>query len=103
MRPTPIVWDYDHRAAIILLANVETAATHEYGQEFRPALQTIRREYKYSYTHDAASIKKILAECAVSDTVCKPQDAPGPGGIRETTSAVKNLTGLFNRMMDDTE
>ena len=89
--------------AIILLANVETAAAQEYGQEFRPALQTIRREFKYSYTHDAASIKKILAECAVSDAVRKLQDAPGPGGIRETASAVENLTGIFNRMMDDSE
>jgi len=89
--------------AIILLANVQVGALHDYGQEFRPALETIRREFKYSYTHDTAFIKKILAECAVSSAVHKLQDAPEPGGMRETASAVENLTGLFNRMMDDSE
>ena len=89
--------------AMIILANIEKAAAEDYGREFRPALQTVRRAYKYSHVHDANSIKKILEECAVSDAVRKLQDAPTPGEPRERASAVENLTGLFNSMMDDDE
>ena len=44
--------------ATILLA--KTTANEDYGQEFRPALQTIRRQYKYLYVHDKTLIKMVL-------------------------------------------
>ena len=49
----------DTQIALIIIANVEAAATHEYGEEFKIALQTIRRRYNYSHVHDTASIAVI--------------------------------------------
>ena len=68
----------DTQVALIILANVEVAASHEYGTEFKTALQTIRRRYNYSHVHDAASIAAILTELAAADAVRQLKDAPAP-------------------------
>ena len=47
--------------AIVILANVEYAAKHPWGNEYKHARDTIGRKYQYNHTHDDASIKDILS------------------------------------------
>ena len=68
----------DTQIALIILANIEVAATQDYGNEFKTALQTIRRRYNYSHVHDATSIAAILTELAAADAVRQLKDAPAP-------------------------
>jgi len=82
--------------ALIILANVEAAATQDYGEEFKISLQTIRRRYNYSHVHDAASIAVILAELAAADAVRQLKDAPAPdkgfaNAVAEQYSALAQL------------
>jgi hypothetical protein len=45
---------------LMLLANIKTATKHEYGWEFRSAMQSIHTKYPYNYKHDKASLKVIM-------------------------------------------
>ena len=51
------------------MANIEVSAREDFGQEFRPALQNIRANYMYTYTHDNAMLKDILQDLAKEDSV----------------------------------
>ena len=62
--------------ALILLANIKTAASEDFGREFRPALQTICRRFPYNFVHDATSLQDMLTELAGVDAVRKLKDAP---------------------------
>jgi hypothetical protein len=55
--------------ALTLMSNVTVAAQHEWGHEFRPAIQTIRMQYPYNHTHNATSLNKIMQELAAVDAV----------------------------------
>jgi hypothetical protein len=68
----------DIATALMLMANTKLASKHDWGREFRPALQEIRRKYKYNHRHDAASIAFMLKELAAADAVCQLSDAPKP-------------------------
>ena len=59
----------DTQLALILLANIDTAASNEGGHKFRPTLQTIRRCYAYNRVHDTTSISDMLRELAGADGV----------------------------------
>ena len=59
----------DMQLTIILLANIELAASEDYRREFRPTIQAIRCKYPYNHTHTAASIQAILVKCAGADAV----------------------------------
>lgn len=87
----------DTQIALIIIANVEAAATHEYGEEFKIALQTIRRRYNYSHVHDTASIAVILAELAAADAVRQLKDAPAPS--KGTANAVAEQFSAFAQLL----
>ena len=60
----------------LLLHQVELAQKHEWGRDFRSAIQTIRKQYPYNYVHDATSITDMLAEFAGTDAVRNLSEAP---------------------------
>ena len=55
--------------ALILLANIDTAASNEGGHKFHSTLQTIHRCYAYNCVHDTTSISDMLRELAGADGV----------------------------------
>lgn len=83
--------------ALTLLANVEAAAKHEWGREFQPAMQTIRRKYKYNHCHDSTSLTDILAELTMVDTVRNLQEAPEP--TMESANAVAESVSLLQQLL----
>ena len=64
--------------AIVILANVEYAAKHPWGNEYKHARDTIGRKYQYNHTHDDASIKDILSILEDADKARTMGDAPAP-------------------------
>lgn len=54
--------------AVIILTNIEVAATEDYDAEFKPTLQIIQQKYTYSYLHNAGSIANMLKELVDADT-----------------------------------
>ena len=88
--------------ALILLANIETAASEDFGREFRPALQTIRRRFPYNFVHDATSLQEMLTELAGADAVRKLKDAPPPtqGAANAVTKHLHTLSKLFRAPSD---
>jgi hypothetical protein len=87
----------DTQLAIILLANVELAASEDYGCEFCPAIQAIRHKYPYNHTHNATSIQAILIECAGTDAIQKLNEAPAHhlGSAHAVSDQVSYLTKLL--------
>jgi hypothetical protein len=79
------------------MANTELASKHDWGREFRPALQEIRRKFKYNHRHDAASINFMLKELAAADAVRQLSDAPEP--TAGTANAVTNSMNLLTQML----
>eukprot|EP00804_Cyclotella_cryptica_P014311 CCRYP_019164-RA/>CCRYP_019164-RA protein AED:0.63 eAED:0.31 QI:0/0/0/0.75/1/1/4/0/681 len=43
-------------------ANIDIASSHDWGREFRPTLQTIRRKYNYNHAHNATTVAAMLKE-----------------------------------------
>jgi hypothetical protein len=80
---------------LVLLANIDLAASENWGHEFRPTLQSIRHKYAYNFTHTPTSINDILKELASADGVRKLTDAP-PGGH---TSAVMDQVSLLTWLL----
>ena len=88
--------------SLILLANIKTAASEDYGREFCPALQTIRRKYPYNHVHTAASLLDMLTKLAGANTVRKLKDAPAPtqGVAHAVNKQLKSLSKLFRTPSD---
>ena len=63
---------------LTIFANIEKAVTHEWGREFRPAMQVIRTKYNYDYEHDDASLSDILLQLAAADSIRNMKEAPEP-------------------------
>ena len=86
---------------LTIFANIERAVTHEWGREFRPAMQVIRAKYDYDYQHDDTSLADILAQLAAADSVRSIKEAPEP----ETGAAhaVDQLTLLQQMMMQQND
>eukprot|EP00956_Cyclotella_meneghiniana_P036652 scaffold128493_cov64-Cyclotella_meneghiniana.AAC.3 len=87
----------DTQIALIILANIEVAATQEYGSEFKTALQTIRRRYNYSHVHNAAAIAAIITELAAADAVRQLKDAPAPS--KGFANAVADQYSTFAQLL----
>ena len=89
----------DTQLALVLLTNIELAASEAWGREFRPALQTIRRNYTYNYVHTRGSITIILRELAGDDGVQKLTEAPPPttGSANAVTNQIAYLTTLLQQ------
>jgi hypothetical protein len=87
----------DTAVALTLLANIERAAANDWGRELRPALQEIRRTYKYNHKHDATSIAHMLKELAAADAVRNLNDAPAP--TTESANAVADSVSLLTQML----
>eukprot|EP00956_Cyclotella_meneghiniana_P030944 scaffold79700_cov45-Cyclotella_meneghiniana.AAC.4 len=68
----------DTEIALTLLANVDKATHHDWGLEFRPAMQEVRKNYNYNYTHDAASLANMLKEFEAADAIRTLSDSPEP-------------------------
>jgi hypothetical protein len=83
--------------ALILLANIDTAASNEWGREFRPTLQTIRRRYAYNHVHDTTSISDMFQELAGANGVQKLADAPAPSG---NANAVNKQVSLLTQLLE---
>ena len=62
-------------------------------RELHPAMQEIRKRYKYNHTHNATSLADILAELAAADAICTLSDAPEP--TTKSANAVQLLEGLW--------
>ena len=91
----------DTALALTLLANIEYATNHDWGREFRPVLQDIRKRFKYNHPHDATSIGYILKELAAADTVRTLSDAPEP--TAESANAVTESISLLSQLMRDSQ
>eukprot|EP00956_Cyclotella_meneghiniana_P041692 scaffold235597_cov36-Cyclotella_meneghiniana.AAC.2 len=87
----------DTQIALIILANIEVAATQEYGTEFKTALQTIRRRCNYSHVHAATSIAAILTELAAADAVRQLKDASAPS--KGFANAVTDQYSTFAQLL----
>jgi len=85
--------------ALVLLTNIELAASEAWGREFRPALQTIRRTYAYNYVHTSGSTTIILREFASADGIQKLNEAPPPttGSANAVTDQISYLTTLLQQ------
>jgi hypothetical protein len=83
---------------LTLLANIKTATKSEYGHEFRSAMHTICKKYKYNYVHDAASLQTILTELAGANGVRVLKDAPAPS--TGTAHSMANSVSFLHSMMD---
>jgi hypothetical protein len=82
---------------LMLLANIETATKHKYGQEFQLAMQSICSKYVYNHKHDEKSLKVIMTELAKLDPVRTLKDAPAPGiatanSVADTIEKLKTMT-----------
>eukprot|EP00804_Cyclotella_cryptica_P030326 CCRYP_011862-RA/>CCRYP_011862-RA protein AED:0.33 eAED:0.33 QI:0/0/0/1/0.66/0.75/4/0/887 len=86
----------DSQLALVLLANIDIASSHDWGREFCPTLQTIRRRFAYNHAHNAATVTAILKELAGADGVHKLNDAPAPTG---TANAVSNQVSLLTQLL----
>lgn len=82
----------DIALALTLLANIEYATNHDWGQEFRPVLQEIRKKTSIAY---------ILKELATADTVRTLSDAPEP--TAELTNAVTESVSLLSQLMRESQ
>ena len=63
---------------LIILTNIHYAKEQTWGNEFRAAMATIRKQYTYDYVHNATSMKFILKELAGADELRNMKLAPAP-------------------------
>ena len=87
----------DTEIALTLLANVDKATHHDWGLEFRPAMQEVRKNYNYNYTHDAASLANMLKEFAAADAIRTLSNAPEP--TNEAAHLVQDTVNMFQDLM----
>ena len=83
----------DTEIALTLLANIDKATHHDWGREFRPAMQEIRKNYSYNYKHNATSLADILKELAAADTIRTLSDAPEP--TTESAHSARDTASVY--------
>lgn len=83
--------------ALTLLANIDYATHHDWGREFRPAMQEIRKQFSYNHKHDATSVATILTELAAADAIRTLTDAPEPS--TESANSVQDSVSIYQDLM----
>ena len=63
---------------LMLLANIETATRHKYGQGFQLDMQSICSMFACNHKQYKESLKVIMTELAKADLVWTLKDAPDP-------------------------
>ena len=88
--------------AINLLRNMEYAESEDWGREFRPCMQAVRKKYDYNHQHDQASFDDIIAEFSTADRVRDLRDAPEPkeGTALKVQEMTEQLRQLQSAMSD---
>ena len=62
-----------------LLCNMEYAEGEDWGREFRPCMQAVRKKYDYNHKHDQSSFDDMIAEfISTADCVRDLREAPEP-------------------------
>ena len=80
---------------LIIIANIEWAASQEWGGEFRDAMRSIRRDFTYNKVHNAAScfeIMKFLAAADEAHDLCKEKS---PSGMANAVEEGLNYLGAL--------
>lgn len=82
--------------AINLLRNMEQAENEDWGREFRPCMQAVRKKYDYNHKHDQASFEDMIAKFSTADRVRDLRDAPEPteGSALEVQEMTEQLRQL---------
>jgi hypothetical protein len=88
----------DTQIALVILANVECAAKHPWGTEYKYARDTLGRKYQYNHVHDDTSIKDILKVLEEADKARVLSDAPAPhdSSMEGVAQAVNEAVSAFN-------
>ena len=82
---------------LIIIANIEWAASQEWGGEFRDAMRSIRREFTYNKVHDAASCFDIMKFLAAADEARDLRKAKSPSGM---ANAVEEGLSYLGALVD---
>ena len=80
---------------LIIIANIEWAASQEWGGEFRNAMQFIRREFTYNKVHDASSCFDIMKFLAAVNEARNLRKAKSPSGMENAVKEVLNSLGAL--------
>ena len=80
-------------AVLIILANVEWAASQDWGREFSDALRIIQAEFPYNTAHDSASCAKIMHHLAAADEAWDMQKAKLHSGMTNAVEEGLNYLG----------
>ena len=73
---------------LIIIANIEWAASQEWGGEFRDLMRSIRREFTYNKVHDALSCFDIMKFLAAADEARNLRKAKSPSGMATLSKKV---------------
>ena len=88
----------DAQIVLVLLMNVNNAATHEYGRKFRNSMTTIRKLFVPEHVHTAASLKTIMKELSTADGVRNMRKAPSPSNLLGAANATDNVDDRVTKM-----
>lgn len=86
---------------LMVFSNIEQGQQHEWGREYRPAMQSIRADFPYSHKHNETSLNKILQHLAEADSVRTLKDAPEPESEPATANSVSEDLTLLQQLMQD--
>lgn len=84
---------------LIIFRNIEQGQQHEWGREYRPAMQSIRADFPYSHKHDETSLNKILQHLAAADSVRPLKEAPEPESEPASANSVSEDITLLQQLM----
>ena len=85
---------------LAIMANVESAAEHDYGQAFRTPLEKKFTTFKYDYKHNATLLKQVLDLLATADTHRNMCDAPASTELQANAVSL-TLAALRGLVQDD--
>ena len=66
---------------LIIIANIEWAASQDWGGEFLDAMRNIRKQYTYNKVHTTATCAEIIKILAAADEARDIRKAKSPGGM----------------------
>jgi hypothetical protein len=80
---------------LIIISNVEWAASQDWGGEFCNAMQSIRREFTYNKVHDASSCLNIMKFLVAADEARDLRKAKWPSGMANAVEEGLNYLGAL--------